>query len=182
MVTSNERRVDHRKGVAMMHRGIVLRVCILVLLGLTLFSSDLQAQPVREKILGDVAVMEEEDYAVVQVGFNFPIRYTRHFPADSGDELRIRLEPIAISRDDREALFKREGIHPPLGDVTSILEILYEGDIIGGFYLTVRFDRPTEFLVGQGADFRSLIIVVPTGDRSTTGSSSENMESPKSDH
>ncbi len=166
-----------------MKTAIILVACSVVLLGLALFTSDLQAQRVRDRILGDVTVMEEEYYAVVQVGFNFPIRYTRHFPEDSGEELRIRLEPIAISRDDREALFKREAtLHPPSEDVTSILEIIYEGDIIGGFYLTIRFDKPTEFLVAQGSDFRSLIIVVPNANRPTTGSPSREMESPKNDH
>lgn len=164
-----------------MKTATILGTCSVVLLALTLFTSHLQAQRVRDRILGDVTVMEEEYYAVVQVGFNFPIRYTRHFPPDSGDELRIQLEPLAISRDDREALFKREAVHAPSGRVTSILEIIYEGDIIGGFYLTARFAQPTEFLVAQGADFRSLIIVVPNADRKPTGSSSREMESPKSD-
>lgn len=139
----------------------LIKRTILIVLGLLLLSMDTQAQPVRDKILADADIRQESECAFVRVGFNFPVRYVKHFPYEYGEELRIQLDPIAISPVDRDALFKRESMRPPSNEIAALLEIIYEGDMEGGPFLTLLFRRPVAFKVGQGADFRSLMIVVP---------------------
>ena len=55
---------------------------------------------------------------------------------------------------------RRESFSPP-NDFAKLIEVIYEGDIIGGPYLTLLFRSPVDFMVQQGADFRSLIVAVP---------------------
>lgn len=135
---------------------------IFCLLLFMLIALPLPAQPPRDRVLGDIDFSELPETAVVQVGFNFPVRYLNHFPADSGDELRIRLLPIAIAAVDRDALFHRESYSPPKPNLAGITEILYEGDNLPGLYLTIFFQNPAYWQVEQGTDYRSLIIKVRT--------------------
>lgn len=128
---------------------------------LTLFIAGMAiAEPVRDRILGDIDITESPECSVISVGFNFPVRYLRHFPYESGSELRIKLEPIAISQVDRSALFKRESYTPEGIGPSAVSEIIYEGDVDGGPFLTLIFRHSVRYTVEQGSDFRSVIVMV----------------------
>jgi len=122
--------------------------------------SPVGAEPTRDRILADIQIEESAECAVINVGFNFPIRYQRHFPAGGGNELRIGLLPISISPDDLKALFERESVRPPESDVAALSEVIYEGDMAGGPFLTLLFRHPVLYEVGQGTDYRSIRVAV----------------------
>jgi len=119
------------------------------------------AQPVRDRVLGDIVIEDHAECALVTVGFEFPIRYLRHFPQSAGNELRIQLEPIAVNPQDSSALMKREAVKPSRSEIAPLSEVIYEGDIDGGLYLTLTFAYPVQFKVAQGPDFRSLVVAIP---------------------
>jgi len=125
------------------------------------------AEPAGDRILDDVRISERGECAVIRVSFHFPVRYQRHFPEKSGEELRVKLLPIAINPDDLEALFRRESFRPPGSEIAPLSEVVYEGDISGGPFLTLRFRHPVQFRVGQGDDYRSLRIAVPLPESSS---------------
>jgi len=135
-------------------------IFLLSLLWVSLLQGVSIAQPVRDRVLADVKIVEKTECAVIHIGLNFPVRYLEHFPLSSGDELRIRLVPIAISADDREALFKRESVRPDPNDLAQLSEVVYEGDVAGGPYLTLLFRHPVQYKVSQGSDFRSILVAV----------------------
>jgi len=123
------------------------------------------AQPTREKVLQDLHVEGEGPCAILHVGFSFPVRYQRHFPLDHGKELRIQLKPIAVAKSDRDAVPTREAISARrFDDRIPLLEVIYEGDVEGGPYLTFFFSREVSFKVGQGRDFRSMRVALPGPD------------------
>ena len=125
-------------------------------------STPVEAQPVAGRVLDGVKISEQADKVEVSVEFNFPVRYISHFPDEAGKELRIQLQPISVSADDLEALTKRESITPEKTNPANITEIIYEGDISSGLFLTLFFREKTDFSVRQGADYRSLqATVVP---------------------
>ncbi len=132
------------------------------LLLLLVFVVPLSAQPPRSQVLGDVGFVELAEAAEVRVAFNFPVRYISHFPNRTGDELRIKLSPIAIAEVDRKALFHRESYIPRKPNLAGISEILYEGDTFSGLYLTIYFRGIASWQVVQGGDYRSLQIRVLT--------------------
>ena len=79
-----------------------------------------KAQPVRDRILSKVEVAEEVGCATVKVSLNFPARYISHFPLETGDEVRIKLRPIEISRDDVRGLLRRESLRAPDSELAAI--------------------------------------------------------------
>lgn len=114
----------------------------------------------RRLIVDEVRIYESTDCSTVRVSFNFPVRYVKHFPPSEGDELRVQLEPIRTTPAERETLFGRETVFPPENDMVGLTEILYEGDVEGGPFLTLYFSRPVKYSVEPGADFRSVVVTV----------------------
>ena len=127
---------------------------------LYLAANSQSAPPVRDKVLEDVEITKSDGNLIVEVYFSFPLRYRSHFPQDSGKELRIRLQPVRVPVSDLDAVFQRESVTPPYADAVALDEVIYEGDIDGGPYLTVRFLQTASYQVVPGADYRSMRIVV----------------------
>ena len=140
----------HRPLIRVLHLAVTL-----------LFSTALNAAPpVRDKILDDVQLVRNDEQLTLKVAFSMPMRYRSHFPQDRGDELRIQLHPVRIPASDLNAVPRREGVVPLYADSAAIDEVIYEGDIEGGPYLTVRFTRPVSYRIIPGSDYRSINIVI----------------------
>ena len=114
------------------------------------------AQASGGRALQEVAI---EDQCIV-VGFSFPVQYVRHFPADTGDEIRIRVRPRLIGRSGSDSLFGRETARPPKRHRVHLSDVVFEGDGAGGPHLLVRFDQTVNFRVSVGSDFRSIVVFV----------------------
>ena len=136
------------------------RAGILLALGVLLFTQLVDSEPVRKKILDSLDVYETDAVTTVQVSLTTRVRYDSHFPYESGKELRIRIRPFGISADDLNALHKRETLVPFDYENLPLDEVVYEGDIEGGPYLTLFFNRCVDFWVEQGRDSRSIVVYV----------------------
>ena len=117
--------------------------------------TSIRAQPTGGKIMTDVSLMEAGSCNTVRVSFDVRIRYVNHFPHGQGNEVRIRLKPLAVGSIDLQTLLVREGFSP-LDDATPLANVIYEGDIDSGPYLSLQFDHNVHFTVAQGTDFRSI--------------------------
>lgn len=124
------------------------------------YPNRIEAQPVAGRILDGVSITQGAEKIKVSINFNFPVRYLSHFPDESGRELRIQLQPISVSADDLSSLSKRESFTPAKENLADITEIIYEGDSYSNLFMTVYFNAQTNFSVQQGADYRSLLILV----------------------
>ena len=142
----------------MYKRQYFLGVMRIVLVIVALWQLPLQSQPVRDKILDELDVTETEAGLMVRISLTTRVRYVRHYPYDNGVELRIKITPFGVSSDDKDALFRRESM-VPFGDAPlSPKEVVYEGDIEGGPYLTLLFKQNVAFEVEQGRDSRSIVV------------------------
>lgn len=119
------------------------------------------AQPALDRVLSDASIEEGPHCAVVQVGFNFPVRYVSHFPAANGDEVRIRVR--AVERERGDSMMHRESVRPPESAIANINAIQFDGDRQEGASLTFLFSQGSQFQVGQGADFRSIRVAISDG-------------------
>lgn len=133
---------------------------VLLALAVLLFAQLVDSEPVRKKILDRLDVHETDAVTTVRISLTTRVRYDSHFPYESGKELRIRITPFGISADDLKALFKRETLVPYEHEDLPLDEVVYEGDIEGGPYLTLFFNRCVDFWVEQGRDSRSIVVYV----------------------
>jgi hypothetical protein len=150
-----------------MHTGFRLRNTALGILVWIVLSSTASAQPTRDRVLKDIRVLEGNDCTYFQIEFNFPVQYINHFPPKAGDEVRIQINPIIVNPQDRTALLLREALSPPESGDLGLLTIIYDGDLSSGPVLTLQFRRPLSYSVGQGHDFRSVLVGIPGPDRTT---------------
>ena len=131
---------------------------LLLVLGVMLIAQLVESQPVRKKILDTLDVVEGEAVTTLRISLTTRVRYVRHFPYESGRELRIKITPFDISRDNAKALLERETLVPFDHEDLPLYEVVYEGDIEGGPYLTLFFSRCVDFWVEQGRDSRSIVV------------------------
>lgn len=129
-------------------------------------SSAANAQPATSTILDAVTEIEKPGCLLIKVEFTLPVQYEWHFPYSVGEELQIRIKPIVADPGAPSTLTKREAVVPRLTRGAALLgvdlmEVAYEGDVVGGPYLTLLFRNPVAFKVAQGKDFRSIIIASP---------------------
>jgi len=141
------------------HRAKVFSGLLLVL-GVMLIAQLVESEPVRKKILDTLDVIESEAVTTLRISLTTRVRYVRHFPYESGQELRIKVTPFDVSRDNAEAIFERETLVPFDHESLPLIEVVYEGDIVGGPYLTLFFSRCVDFWVEQGRDSRSIVVYV----------------------
>jgi len=134
------------------------RAGVLLALGVVLFAQLVDSEPVRKKILDSLDVNETDAVTTVRISLTMRVRYDSHFPYESGKELRIRIRPFGISADDLKALYQRETLVPFDHEDLPLDEVVYEGDIEGGPYLTLFFNRCVDFWVEQGRDSRSIVV------------------------
>ncbi|MGI9304749.1 MAG: hypothetical protein ACR2RB_18895 [Gammaproteobacteria bacterium] len=124
----------------------------------------IQAQAVRDRILQDVTVNTEWNYVSVNISFTCPIRYVNYFPHRASTELRIKMELLRVCTVNGDAAARRESVRPRNRKAANLIEVVYEGDIAGGPYLTLLFEHAVSFDVLQGSDFRSMTVTL---DRQT---------------
>jgi hypothetical protein len=138
----------------------LMRTGLFLITGFMFAMSPLLAQPVADRVLDDLEMAENEDAVTITVNLTIPVRYVRHFPYDTGDELRINVMPFDARTEDREALFERESLAPFRDELPFLEEVVYEGDIEGGRYLTLFFNEVVAYEVEQGRNSRSMVVHV----------------------
>ena len=131
---------------------------ILLAIAVFLIAQLVGSEPVRKKLLDQLDVQSGEEITTIRISLTSRVRYIRHFPYDSGEELRIKITLFDVSRDNREAFFSRETLVPFDDDDLPLDEVVYEGDIEGGPYLTLFFSSRVDFEVQQGTDSRSIVV------------------------
>jgi len=149
---------------------------ILLALAVVLIAQLVSSEPVRKKILDQLDVREGEEVTTIHISLTSPVRYIRHYPYESGEELRIKISLFDVSRDNRQAFFSRETLVPFNTEDLPLDEVVYEGDIESGPYLTLFFSRRVDFGVQQGTDSRSIVVYINKSASETSAQSSPDQD------
>jgi hypothetical protein len=132
-----------------------------ILTGLLFISFNASAQPTLNYVLDNVHIRDKNGCITVRIAFTLPINYVSHYPFNKGDELRIKIDPVSTSPSERETLFDREVIKPHRHkQKTPLVQVMYEGDIDNDFSITLLFSEEVAYEVGQGEDFRSILVSI----------------------
>jgi hypothetical protein len=123
--------------------------------------SQSSASSTRDRVLDDVKISRTGEHIVIQVAFNFPVRYLRHYPLDYGNELNIQLEPILAGAEGMGGLKQRESLPAPANNPAGLVRVEYEGRELVEPTLRVVLNKASNYTVKQGDDSRSLQILLP---------------------
>lgn len=133
-------------------------LCLAFLAGLSLAATPV-AQPVTGHVIDRISVDTQGDCFLITVRLTIPMQYLGHFPPDSGDVLRIRLNPVVTGIGSGGAPLMSESARPYYVDGLPLEEVTYEGDAPEP-YLILQFAHPVAYTVAQGEDFRGIVIRV----------------------
>ncbi len=139
----------------------ISEACLVACLTLFCFSQAI-ALSAGDRILDEISFSGAENYTMLTVSFNFPVKYLRHFPINNGKEIHIQFEPIITSKDNQVALNKREILLPTGNNPVGVTRVVYEGSEFIKPTIRVIFDKAVFFDAKQGADYRSLAVLIPT--------------------
>jgi hypothetical protein len=112
------------------------------------------------EVLDRIDITRGTDRSTIHIHLNIPVRYKSHVPAQSGDLLRISVEPVPSPGSTEDILFGRESIQWSPDKQVPLFEVVYEGEGFAATAVSLRFQADVEFEVQQTADFRSLEVVI----------------------
>lgn len=135
-------------------------IAVRIVLAAILIPLGQSARAQRDHVLGDVAITEAPGCTTISIGFEIPVIYLTHFPYESGETLLVMLRPIGSSPRNQEPELPRETALIPPSNFTALRDIVLEGDAPGGPYLSILFTQALSYAVGQGRDYRSIVIHV----------------------
>lgn len=125
------------------------------------------AEPVLDRALSGLRVVERKGCTIVKIDFNLRVRYASHFPVERGTELRVAVRSVDPGQATALAILKREALRPPQSSPAGITAIEFEAGHPTGPELRLSFKAPAAFKVAQGGDFTSVIIAVSGTSPST---------------
>lgn len=140
--------------------GCCCRRLPLVLSAVAILGSEASAEPVLDRALAGAQVFADKGCTILKVNFNLRIRYSSHFPLNSGDELRITVQPVDRSLAAALVRVRREAARLPDGRAAGIKAVDFEADQPTGPVLRILFEHPVAYQVAPGPDFESIIIAI----------------------
>ncbi len=136
------------------------RTCLAV--GLLGASPAILAQPPAVDVIDSVSQYQSGSCAWVDVRFEQVVGYLGHFPSTKSNQLRISVQ--LLTQPDVLSPGARESLHVCPREPFNVRWITFEGGHGGRGAVYVDFSKETRYRVGQGADFRSVLISLPATD------------------
>ena len=112
-------------------------------------------------VIEDVTAFSEKNTVVMQVNFAVPVRYENHFPEHNGEFLQIKLRLVSLGKTQWKESLGLSKVRPELANQLGLVNIAFEGDVVGGPLVTFLFTRPTEFELRQDTRMNTLMVVFP---------------------
>ena len=118
----------------------------------------------RGRVLDKIGFRQIDQAVEVKIDFTLPIRYLRHNPKVYGKEVQIQISPLVTGQIGPLDPRIRETLSVPANNPAGISRVEYEGRDVVDSTVSVIFSRARSYEVKQGADSRSLIIIVPEAE------------------
>lgn len=109
-------------------------------------------------LLKSVRADDMDDHIQINIDVGAPVNYIKHFPTRRGKILQIQVSLEGVSED---KLKVRESLEP--GGDSILQDVIYEGNVRGGPFIVLRFNRIVGFSIGSSDNPNALLIEVEKG-------------------
>jgi len=122
-------------------------------LGVVSFDAD-------RKLITDAVLVREAEQKFLQLTFSAPVRLVGSYPEAGGDIAQVKLSIIAIGKFDENVSLLDKFVGVEEGKEIHMTHMQYEGDVPGGPFLVMKFDRPVHWLITEGDSLLGLNIAI----------------------
>ena len=112
-------------------------------LGVVSFDAD-------RKLVDDVVLVREAEHKILQLEFAAPVRLVGSYPEDHGDIVQIKLSVIAFGKFGENLSLLEQFVGVEEGKEIHMTHMQYEGNVPGGPFLVMKFDRQVHWKVSEG--------------------------------
>ena len=116
--------------------------------------------PGRNYLIESIDVVSEGDQYVIEIGFNSPVRYEGHFPTEGADLVQIDVRPVSMTAYEGVELFDRQALEALSLPVSPLEKVIYEGNVVGGPFLNLQFNKQVKYNIREGRKLQSLLVFV----------------------
>jgi hypothetical protein len=102
------------------------------------------------KLVDDVVLVREAEHKILQLEFSAPVRLVGSYPESSGDIVQIKLSVIAFGKFSENLSLLEQFVGVEEGKEIHMTHMQYEGNVPGGPFLVMKFDRQVHWKISEG--------------------------------
>ena len=112
------------------------------------------------KLIDDALLVREPEQKFLQLEFSAPVRLVGNYPEETGDILQVKLRVIGLGRFDENFSVLDKFVGAEEGKEVFMTDMQYEGNVPGGPFLVLKFDRPVHWKIIEGDGLLGMNIVI----------------------
>lgn len=112
------------------------------------------------KLIDDAVLVREPEQKFLQLEFSAPVRLVGNYPEETGDILQVKLRVIGLGRFDENFSVLDKFVGTEEGKEIFMTDMQYEGNVPGGPFLVMKFDRPVHWKIVEGDGLLAMNIVI----------------------
>lgn len=112
------------------------------------------------KLIDDVVLIREAEQKILQLEFSAPVRLVGSYPESSGDIVQIKLGVIAFGKFNNNLSLLDEFVGVEEGKEVHMTYMQYEGNVPGGPFLVMKFDRKVHWEASEGEGLMGMNIKI----------------------
>lgn len=122
-------------------------------MGVVSFDSDRQ-------LIDDVVLIREAEQKILQLAFSAPVRLVGSYPESTGDIAQVKLSVIAFGGFDENLSLLEQFVGIEEGKEIHMTHMQYEGNVPGGPFLVMKFDRKVHWKISEDDGLQSMNIEI----------------------
>lgn len=112
------------------------------------------------ELIDDVVLIREAEQKVLQLEFSAPVRLVGSYPESTGDIAQIKLGVIAFGDFDKNFSLLEKFVGIEEGKEVHMTDMQYEGNVPGGPFLVMKFDRKMHWKISEGEGLMGMNIEI----------------------
>ncbi|MGD8558866.1 MAG: hypothetical protein PVH04_04345 [Gammaproteobacteria bacterium] len=133
-----------------------LAVLLIIIIGVYVYYKYGQEPP--SQLVSGFHITSDKDGHNLEFEFANPVRYLGHFPDDNSDVLQVKLRAIGFTEFTENFSLMEEFVAPVDSQEKFLQDVRYEGNVPGGPFIVVKFDKQMTYRVSESNGLNGLIV------------------------